>query len=629
MPRSRHNIRLFLLLILLLSLLSGLLPGLARAQGAYTATLYPLVTEKFPAITGLFDAYDPQGVFISNLKKEDVKIFEDGQPLTLGALEQTEQGAQLVIAFNPGPPLAFRDATGISRFDDVSVALINWISSQPASSTDQLSLVTPLGALATDQSPVAWFNSFSGFKPDNRNATPTLQTLLNALNTLAENPPAPGVKRAVLFITPHIDTPSAAALEDLANRAVALNARVFVWYTDSDSYFTHSSALGLQEIARKSNGVFFAYNGQTTPLPDPESYFANLRPLYRFSFASKINAAGAHTYSVRIEAGTLQLSSPDQSLDLNIQPPNAALLSPPQQIMREAPEGEYDLALLAPTEQQLKIIIEFPDGFPRAVLRTTLFVDGVPAAENLTAPFDQFTWNLRDLTKSGQHQLSVEIEDSLGLKRASLSVPVIVTVVQPPTGLRAFLGRNSWVMTMGAVILAGAVLVTIIVLGVRLRIPALADRQKKRKQYQDPVTQPVHPRAEQTPNPFAWARRARPVAAPAYLERVDADGWPATGIPIPIAANEVTFGTDPTQALQVIDDPALSPLHARLRHDEKGNFLLSDQNSVAGTWVNYEQITNEGRKLQHGDIIHFGVRAYRFMLRKPPTLPEPIVEPEQ
>jgi hypothetical protein len=200
--------------------------------------------------------------------------------------------------------------------------------------------------------------------------------------------------------------------------------------------------------------------------------------------------------------------------------------------------------------------------------------------------------------------------------------------------LRAFLGRNSWVVTLVAVILAGAVLVAIIVMGVRLRIPALAERRKKRQQYKDPVTQPVQSHVEQAgraqaASPFAWARRPRQVTASAYLERVDADGWPATGIPIPITANEVTFGTDPTQALQVIDDPALSPLHARLRHDDRGNYLLIDHNSVAGTWVNYEQITNEGRKIQHGDIIHLGTRAYRFMLRKPPTVPEPVIIPEK
>jgi pSer/pThr/pTyr-binding forkhead associated (FHA) protein len=52
-----------------------------------------------------------------------------------------------------------------------------------------------------------------------------------------------------------------------------------------------------------------------------------------------------------------------------------------------------------------------------------------------------------------------------------------------------------------------------------------------------------------------------------------------------------------------------------------------DQNSVAGTWVNYDPITKEGRVLKHGDVVNFGHLTYRFVLAKPPSATKPIITP--
>jgi predicted component of type VI protein secretion system len=46
---------------------------------------------------------------------------------------------------------------------------------------------------------------------------------------------------------------------------------------------------------------------------------------------------------------------------------------------------------------------------------------------------------------------------------------------------------------------------------------------------------------------------------------------------------------------------------------------------VAGTWVNYEPVTREGRRLAHGDRIHLGQLLYRFDLNQPPAESEPKV----
>jgi predicted component of type VI protein secretion system len=102
-------------------------------------------------------------------------------------------------------------------------------------------------------------------------------------------------------------------------------------------------------------------------------------------------------------------------------------------------------------------------------------------------------------------------------------------------------------------------------------------------------------------------------------------GEPASALPIPILEKEMTFGTDPVQCKYVLDDPSISPLHARIKQTPDGNFLIYDHGSVAGTWVNYEPITRDGRHLEHGDRIHFGQLMYRFDLSQPPADVEPKV----
>ena len=74
-----------------------------------------------------------------------------------------------------------------------------------------------------------------------------------------------------------------------------------------------------------------------------------------------------------------------------------------------------------------------------------------------------------------------------------------------------------------------------------------------------------------------------------------------------------------------MDDPSISPVHARLRLTEDGGFLLLDSGSIAGTWVNYEPIPREGYRLMHGDMVNFGQLVYRFTLRALPVTPKPTI----
>jgi len=291
---------------------------------------------------------------------------------------------------------------------------------------------------------------------------------------------------------------------------------------------------------------------------------------------------------------------------------------------------------MAPAQQIIEIIIEFPDGHPRELKRTALYVDGQLAVENTSEPFEMFVWDLSTYEKSSQHEIIVEAEDVLGMHKSSMGIPVTLTVIQPSRGIQSFLARYRSYVIMGAIALAGLALLIILLRG-RTSATPLRNRRETRKRFEDPLTQPVVALTEPTisatkklktqPRRASWLqpKPIRVAEAPAYLIRLTNGGEPASVSPIPVMEKEMTFGTDPVQSQRVLDDASISPLHARIKQKEDGAFIIYDHGSVAGTWVNYEPVLREGRRLTHGDRIHFGQLIYRFDLSQPPVAVEPKV----
>jgi pSer/pThr/pTyr-binding forkhead associated (FHA) protein len=120
---------------------------------------------------------------------------------------------------------------------------------------------------------------------------------------------------------------------------------------------------------------------------------------------------------------------------------------------------------------------------------------------------------------------------------------------------------------------------------------------------------------------------APPPAQPlfAYLERV------GQGTAVPLVAVEgdvLTFGRDGSVAQVVVDEPSVSRLHARIRHQDN-SYWLYDEGSTAGTYLNFERLGLAPRHLQDGDIVELGRVRFRFLLRPYPVEPPPEAEEEE
>lgn len=608
--------RKILVVLLILTLTGGyLLPALA--QGAAQVEVASLSVASFPTISVDFRIYDASGNAVTGLQAADVRAVEDGALRPADDLTEIQPGVQFVVALNPGPGTATRDERGISRQQRVLEALAAWAANLPAGNPDDLSFLTADGVNAVHLGRDEFRQALSAYTTDPRAVSPSLNVLGQAIEVAAEPTPRPNMKRVILFISSLPQPEEIPILQNLTARASDLGVHINVWIVASRDFFATTGATALKDVAIRTGAAYTTFSGQET-LPEIESYLQPYRTLYRLTYTSAVNVSGAHELAVQVTREGETVTSAVQPFEIDVQPPNPILILPPEQITRQLPDPtSTDLTALQPAEQRLALIIEFPDGHPRPLVRTALYVDGVLADENTAEPFDVFVWDLRGYTSGGEHLLTVEAVDSLGLSQVSLATPVRVSVVQPRSGVWIFLARHIvWVVSVSA-LLAGLVLTLILVSSGRRR--RAAARQKRASKV-DPLTQPI-PRLEPgRPASFGRSRRVQPAA---YLVRLRNDGQPVTAPPIPITERELTFGTDPTRASRLVDDPSVSPLHATLWQEENGEFSLRDEKSVAGTWVNYESLGREVRRLRHGDILHIGQVSYRFLLSKPPERPTP------
>ncbi len=597
---------------------AGLISAHAQSQSTPHLSLYSLKTDSFPTISTGLDVFDSAGNVVTGLKPDAIILLEDKQSRPLDRLEEVQVGAEFALALDPGPAFAYRDANAVSRYDKIVQVLKDWVSNHSDTLGDDLSLVPTYGTLSTHLAKTAAFSTaLAAYQPNLQFITPSLNTLARALDAVSEPAPQAGMKRTVLFVTSPTSVDALPTLQNLTERATAQHIRVNVWIVASMDFFSTSGATALKDLAIQTGGQYVLFSGEE-PLPGLEMYLAPLRHTYRLTYTSGILTSGRHTLAVQATLDGETITSEALPFELDIQPPNPILVSPPEQIVRHAPD-EHTTATTAflPNQQAIDIIVEFPDGRKRPLVSTTLFVDNQKVAENTSEPFDHFTWDLRSYASSGQHILTVEAVDNLGLSKISLGVPVTVTIIKPKFGLLPFLSRNSPWVALVAILFAGVVL-GIILAGGRVR---RRSRPALRRSHNDPLTQPVEGAMGRHNIRLPWKNPSK--LPDAYLVRLKDDGQPVTAPPIPVITPEMTFGSDPIQVTRILDDPSVSPLHARIR-EENGEYILSDEKSIAGTWVNYESLTAPHR-LKHGDVLHIGRLSYRFMLRKQPERPAPKI----
>lgn len=602
--------RLFILLAL--AALVYATPGLAAAQSGATLTLRHLETEAFPLIAGYLDARDATGARITDLQPSQLQALEDGQAQPMGQLRSVQPGLRIILVINPTEAFNIRDGEGVTRFDHAKQQILGWASSLTSTSATSLSLVTPEGVILADESAAPWIAGMEEIQPDFPDREVDTQTLVRALELASQQGPAVGMGTAIWWITATPDSEALAALPDWQTSLTQRGIPLFIWQLDSRSNFETEATRSLQTLAQSSGGQWLGFSGGEE-FPGPETYFNPFRNAYFFQYTSQLRSAGTHEVQIQMDRDGATVVSQALAFDLDLLPPNPILVSPPAQIER-SPSAQ-DPRQLAPFSQPLEIIVEFPDNFERGLARTTLFVNGERVAENTSAPFTRFAWDISGYEVSQQALLRVEAEDELGLVGSSIEFPVQLLVSNPPSAFQVFLSRGGPMLAVTGVLLAAAAFFLVMVLSGRVKPAQLSVRLFKRARPAPKAIDPLNdsPLAADGSEPAGVFASSPPTTAPAYLQRLVIQDLGEGPQIIPIQQPEVLIGAAAECELTILEE-SVSPRHARLSRAD-GGYQVADLGSEAGTWVNYAPVSAEGSSLHDGDLLHIGRVAFRFFVR--------------
>ena len=572
-------------------------PALAQATALVTATAPS--AEAFPQIHFFLSVDDAQGVRLGALPPSSFSLLEDGSPVPSFELREIAVGVRIVYALNTVAPMRRRDPLGRTRFEVVQQALLEAWRARPGDpALDDLSLVTPDGARAAHETTHAGLaQALSGYEP-------TFQQLggygllIGALDYASSPPPRPGMESHLVFVTTLVDQPVEQDLASAVAAAAELHTVLHTVLVSTPEQSLVLEAVRLREATIATGGTFTVFDPERG-LEDAVDFVAGRRTRYEVDYLSLAQTSGLHTVEVQLQTKDLQAQSEPVTFEVQLQPPQAAFIQPPTRIVRKTDNPNVPLTDIPPVQQNLSLLVTFPDGHPRSLVEAQLLVDGAAVETRNQPPFDSLIWDLSTILESGRHRVQAAVVDRQGLRATTEAVTVEVQVIPGPQGLAA-LRPAAWP-------LAASFLLAFSAIGC-INLWITLGRQPEWI-------------GTLVPRPLRRARLSVPprgLPPEALLIPLREDG--SQGTPFAWDGADLTIGSDPSQCGLLLDDPSVSPLHARLVRRASGTCLLRDQNSVAGTWVNDELVPVDGRALMHNDRIHLGRVALRFRWTTPPTV---------
>jgi hypothetical protein len=586
----------------LAALCLSLLPFAAgRAQAPLEIDLAPPDASAFPEIllyvTAVALTEDEAGTFAP----QDFVILEDGEQRPLASLEVVQSGLDLSLVVNTTRGLGVRDASGQSRFDRVAEALVAWLSGPQASrfGEDRYALITR-DETHLDGAPAAaeLAATIDYLDPDLTSADTAIDLLTRALEQQAPIS-SPGVPRAMLFITPFVNITQSLQLADVIARAAEQSTALYPVLVGPASLAEEPALETWRQLAEQTGGSLTLF--------DPQTGFASvaqeldrLRTRYRLSYPSAASTRGPHTVQVRLVNESIDALSPVRTFRPDVLPPELAFISPPGAVDIQLPPPGRTTADTPMPSVELPLLITFPDGHPRPIVASELLVDGVLAVSQVQPPFDRLTWSVPADARAGEVILQARVTDGLGLQGETAPVNLQLEAKAPP----GLLETRPWLLGLLLALLA----VTAAGIGAVSRL----------------TSRPAAPvPARRRP------RLRRASLAPAAAEAAEArlDPLEADLDPVLLTGTDVTLGGDASLATQVLFDPSVSAVHARLIRQANGRYLVRDQDSAGGSWVNHEQVPPAGRILEHGDLVHFGRLGYRFLEQVEPPVRQIRVTP--
>jgi hypothetical protein len=560
----------------------------------------PDITQ-FPQISFSLSITDESGRHISGLSPSNFSLIEDGQTLAISSLDEVSVGTRQIFIINSSRGLRGRDALGFTRFDYVREALTEWWARLDAATvgTDDLNLTTLDGDLVLHSSLAAELSAaLSAYEPSFEAEFASFDPLLQSLQLSNDSLSMARMPTLIFFITPLITEAQDLPLANTITWATDNDITIYPILVGPPEILEFPEMDNFQLLADATGGelIFFDANEGLNALADR---ILTRRMLYDLSYTSKANSTGSHNLQVRVTSDNLDAISDPSSFSINISAPELIILQMPDRIVRETENPDLSLEAIQPTSASLQFLVAFPDGYPRDIVSSQLFIDNQLVEIRTQPPFDVFEWDISGYQETASHDIKIMVEDSLGLQGSATGMPVTVEVIIPETTLTSFRPDVEILLPVG-----GGLALLLIISAAAIIV--------------------VRRRGTKTPSPDT-RRKSTPSRSIGLRRKSDEALIEATLIPttpdmpsISLIGMDLVLGRDASISAARLDDSSVNALHARVIRLASGDYLIRDQGSVAGTWVNYQQVPERGSILRHGDVIHLGRVKFKFQRRNPP-----------
>lgn len=586
---------------LTLLLLMGMWVMPVTGQAAATLTVSSPQTGAFPEISVEFKLTDSTGHPIRELETSQLTIIENENELPVTSISEVYRGIYFALVINGDRQMDLRDAGGISRYQKMIDVLQSWAAGRHFSGEDSWSLMTNEGLGVGEASDaVTWMTALDAYQPNLRQLEPDLTSLQEAIQMLQRADAAFGVDKALLYLTPPPTPDRIVGVNTLAEQARQAGIQVNVWMIGEAYYLTNDQGGSLIEMAASTGGQFFNYTGVEN-LPDLSGTLNDLGYASELTYKSGLRATGSYPLVIRAALSDMEITGESLPFYITVQPPNPMLLAPPVSISREVVTGEgSNTASFSPSQVDLQILVEYPDGHPRELTASRLLVDGSVADVNASPPFDVFSWDISNLTETGEHTIQVEVEDSLGLSAATLLTPVQIEIIEPGMGGH-FSVQQIGLIVSGVIAGAGLVL-----LGVWLF----------RKFWR--VNQPRWQNRRQAALSGKGKRASEEMDGKeecyAILLPLDSFNEPGEETGMVVNKPRVLIGSDPQHVDLALSSPGVDSIQAELSLEEDGFWLRHLGSPSRPTWLNYQPIGTDRVRVKPGDLLHFGEFGFRFTM---------------
>jgi hypothetical protein len=233
-----------------------------------------------------------------------------------------------------------------------------------------------------------WKNALEGYTENQGQMTGSLQSLEEAVRLLTSS--TPSKETVLVYMTPYIEPVEIPALSALVQQAGEAGIPVHIWMTAAAVVIGSAYETDLQSVCATWGGSLTILSGSQTP-PNPRDYLKGKGYRYTITWQSEIRSGSIQQISLRLSPpGGTVLNSAVSEVALEVLPTSLKFINLPDQLSVNIQSDER----IEPAELPIQAAIEFPDGFPREILNSSLYANGSLVQARQEPPFGDFLLDL-------------------------------------------------------------------------------------------------------------------------------------------------------------------------------------------------------------------------------------------